>query len=81
MTARRNIPGALDLAALSLLAGGDAKSHEQRSQQHRPTDPAELAGEIQRLAAQGLKARDIANALRLAEDEVVSVLNAPSLTT
>jgi len=62
---RRNIGGDLDLAAYAALA-----------QRHRPTDPAALAGEIQRLAASGLKARDIATALRLPLDTVVNVLEA-----
>jgi hypothetical protein len=43
---------------------------------HRPTDPAALAAEIQRLAASGLKARDIATALRLGLDTVINVLEA-----
>jgi hypothetical protein len=57
-------------------AGTDAATHERLAQQHRPTDPAALAGEIQRLAASGLKARDIATALRLPLDTVVNVLEA-----
>ena len=61
MTARRSLGGALDMAAYAALA-----------QTHRPTDPAELAGEIRRLAATGLRARDISTALRLPHDHVVN---------
>jgi hypothetical protein len=39
--------------------------HGRRAQQHRPTDPAVLSREIRRLAAGGLHAIDIAQALRM----------------
>jgi hypothetical protein len=42
--------------------------------QHRPDDPAALATEIRRMHADGLTARDIAEALRLAPDMVINVL-------
>ena len=48
-------------------------SYDARAQQHRPTGEA-LEAEICRLAASGLKARDISTALRLAPDEVINVL-------
>ena len=61
MNTRRNLAGTLGLAEYSALA-----------QLHRPTDPAELAAEIRRLAATGLRARDISTALRLPHDHVVN---------
>ena len=58
-----SIGGDLDLAAYAALAAAN-----------RPTDPALLAAEIRRLAASGLKPRDIASALRLPLDTVVNAL-------
>jgi len=49
MTAR-NVGGAMDLEAMRLL--------------HRPADPVQLAAEARRLAATGLTARDVSQALR-----------------
>lgn len=51
----------------------NALDHDRRAQEHCPTDPAALAAEINRLAASGLKARDIAGALRL---DMAAVLEA-----
>lgn len=67
----RPIPGMLDLHALALLSG---ITYEQRASQHRPDDPHALATEIRRLAASGLRRRDISVALRLPLDAVVNAL-------
>jgi hypothetical protein len=48
--------------------------YNARASQHRPDDPAALAVEIRRLHADGLTARDIAEALRLAPDVVINIL-------
>lgn len=62
----RSIGGTLDLEALRML--------------HRPADPRLLAAEARRLAATGLRPRDIAQALRLPMSEVLSALQAPAST-
>lgn len=49
-------------------------NYESASQQHRPSDPHELAAEIRRLHSTGLSPRDIAAALRLALPAVVEAL-------
>ncbi len=59
MTTR--IAGRLDHRAMALL--------------HRPTDAALLAREVHRLAALGLTNRDIAEAMRLAPEQVAGLLN------
>jgi hypothetical protein len=41
---------------------------------HKPTDPAAIAAEIRRLAATGLKPRDISNTLRLDMGAVLEAL-------
>jgi hypothetical protein len=56
--------GTRDLAAYAALA-----------QLHRPTDPAAIDAEIRRLGATGLKPRDIATAMGLAERAVVAALD------
>jgi hypothetical protein len=55
--------GTLGLREYELLAG-----------KYRPTDPAALNAEIRRLAATGLKAADIAVALRLSHEYCMNVL-------
>jgi hypothetical protein len=49
-------------------------AYNTMANQHRPDDPAALAVEIRRLHADGLTARDIAEALRLAPDVVINIL-------
>jgi hypothetical protein len=49
-------------------------AYNARASQHRPDDPAALATEIRRMHADGLTARDIAEALRLAPDVVINIL-------
>ena len=48
-----------------------ASTYEARAQAHRPGSLA-IAAEVRRLAASGLKARDIAQALRL---DIAQVIN------
>jgi hypothetical protein len=48
--------------------------YNARASQHRPDDPAALAVEIRRMHADGLTARDISEALRLAPDVVINIL-------
>ena len=67
----RPIPGVLNMAALAMLAG---KTHDDRAQAYRPTDPAALAAEIRRLAASGLTGRDISVALRVGLGQVLEAL-------
>jgi len=57
------IPGELDWRRLS--------------EQHRPTEPSQLASEIRRLRATGLTARDIATSLRLDLAYVLEVIQQP----
>jgi hypothetical protein len=57
---RKTIGGALDYRVLAEL--------------HRPRDDAALAAECRRLAAIGLRARDVATALRLDLGEVLAIL-------
>jgi hypothetical protein len=51
-----------------------ATTYDLAANRYRPTDSAQLAAEIQRLHENGLTARDIAAALRLAPDVVVAML-------
>lgn len=51
--------------------------HDLRANLHRPTDPALIAAEIQRLAAYGLTARDISVALRLPMGAILQAIRAP----
>jgi len=60
LTARNTSGGALSVDALRQL--------------HRPADPVLLGAEARRLAATGLKPRDIAGALRWALPEVLEAL-------
>jgi hypothetical protein len=62
MTPRTSIGGPLDWATLY---GRD---------QHRPTEPAAIGAAARELAASGLKVRDIADALRLSEGVVSTLL-------
>ncbi len=55
-----------------------AADYERRANQHRPTDQALLAAEIQRLHQNGLSAHDIAGALRLGLSAVEQMLRTPS---
>jgi hypothetical protein len=55
------------------LTGSDA--YELHAQLHRP-DPAGIAAEVQRLAREGLKPRDIASALRVNVTQVLKALRA-----
>jgi len=71
----RSIPGHLDLHALAALSG--AAAYDARAQLHRPTDPAQLAAEVRRLAATGLKPTDIASALRTGIGQVHDALGRP----
>jgi hypothetical protein len=48
--------------------------YNARASRHRPDDPAALATEIRRMHADGLTARDIAEALHLAHDMVINIL-------
>jgi hypothetical protein len=48
-------------------------SYEMRANLHKPSDPDAFALEIRRLHSEGLKPRDIANALRL---DLAAVLTA-----
>jgi hypothetical protein len=48
--------------------------YNARANQHRPDAPAALATEIRRMHADGLTARDIAEALRLAPDNIITIL-------
>ena len=65
-----NVPGKLGLTELAMLTG---LSHDQRAKFYRPTDPRLIIDEIARLAASGLTARDISDALSL---DIVQVLEA-----
>ena len=56
--------------APSMLAG---LTHDERAKLYRPTDPALICDEMRRLAASGLTARDISDALSL---DIVQVLEA-----
>lgn len=62
-----NIGGKLDLAALAAL--------------HRPADTDALEREVRRLAAQGLRLRDIASALHVHCLVVARVLERPPVDT
>lgn len=54
-------------------AMSSANAYEQHAQRHRP-DAAGIAAEVQRLAGEGLKPRDIAEALRISVGQVLEVL-------
>lgn len=60
------IGGRVDLHALGLLSRPELE--------HRPADPAVLAREARALASQGLTAKDVAQALRLAPAAVAELL-------
>lgn len=66
----QNTGGVLDMGAYAMLA-----------QQHRPSDPAQLAVEIRRLHHSGLSRRDIATALRLNLEFVVNALADSTMPT
>lgn len=51
-----------------------AAEYHHRATRHRPANPADLGAEVRRLAASGLKPRDIASALRVSVPEVVVML-------
>lgn len=61
---RSSIGGALSVAAYEQLAG-----------KHRPSDAGDMAAEIRRLRREGLRARDIAQALRLDLASVLAALH------
>jgi hypothetical protein len=65
MTSRTSIGGVLDVPAWAALYGRD---------QHRPTDTTVIADEIRRLHGFGLKARDIADSLRIGVSAVLQAL-------
>lgn len=48
--------------------------YHHRATRHRPDNPADLGAEVRRLAASGLKPRDIASALGISVPEVVGML-------
>jgi len=48
--------------------------YAKRAEQHRPTDVDTLHREVRRLNAQGLKARDIADSLRMNVADVIAIL-------
>jgi hypothetical protein len=48
--------------------------YQQRAQEHRPADPEQLGAEVRRLAASGLKPRDIAQATGLHIGAVLQAL-------
>jgi hypothetical protein len=52
----------------------DARTYNERAEQHRPTDVATLRREVCRLNEQGLRIRDIAQALRLNDYDVAILL-------
>jgi hypothetical protein len=51
-----------------------ADAYGLRANQHRPTDRATLAAECRRLRAEGLRVRDIADALQLNDADVSTML-------
>jgi hypothetical protein len=51
--------------------------HEARANQHRPTDREILLREVLRLRAQGLRIRDVAEALGLNPSAVESLIDGP----
>ena len=53
---------------------GGLLNHHAMALLHRPADPALLAREAHRLAACGHSVRDIAQALRLAPEQVAALL-------
>jgi hypothetical protein len=68
--ATTTIGGVIGLRELAKLTG-----YDERAQRHRPSDPQELAQEIRRLHAGGLKPRDIAGALRIGLGVVLSAVS------
>jgi hypothetical protein len=48
--------------------------YETRADRYRPSDPGALAREIRRLHREGLRVRDIAEALRMNDAEVAGLL-------
>jgi hypothetical protein len=53
---------------------GGPVDYARLAQLHKPSDPAAIEREVRRLHAEGLTARDIAVALRLAPDVVINML-------
>jgi hypothetical protein len=49
-------------------------AYEQRAQFHRPTDVEQIRAEVRRLIGDGLRVRDIADALRLNDADVLNLL-------
>jgi hypothetical protein len=56
---------------------GGRLTYQALAELHRPSDPAAIAREVRRLHNTGLKARDIAVALRIAPDQVMNMLEPP----
>ena len=52
----------------------DAIEYSTRAEEHRPTDVETLRREVRRLNRQGLRIRDIAQALRLNDYDVAILL-------
>jgi orotate phosphoribosyltransferase-like protein len=48
--------------------------YTERAELHRPKDAETLRREVRRLNAQGLKARDIADSLRMSIEDVIAIL-------
>jgi hypothetical protein len=53
----------------------DALEYDRRAQEHRPTDVESLRREVRRLNQQGLRIRDIAQALTLNDYDVAILLS------
>ena len=51
-----------------------SNTYTARAEHHRPTDLAELNREVKRLSADGLRPRDIAQALRMNDADVLAIL-------
>lgn len=51
-----------------------AEDYAARAEANRPTDPAEIRREVMRLRREGLKPRDIAEALKLSVPEVLMMI-------
>jgi hypothetical protein len=51
--------------------------YQQRAQQHRPADTYAMAAAVKQLQAQGLKPRDIGQALDLDPEQVRQFMDAP----
>lgn len=72
------IGGRLDARGLALLAGRvDDADYRRRAELHRPS-AATIRAEALRLLASGLQPRDVAQALRVAESQVLEWRKEPA---